>query len=65
MMMQGFEVKFNVYAESQAEADAVSAAIKEIINENARQGIAVTATKITEAIRKWGNNPFLRGYFKR
>ena len=65
MTMKGYEVRFNVYAETQEEADAVSAAIKAFINENARQGTAVTATKISEAIRRWGSNPILRGYFKR
>lgn len=58
--MRGYEVRFNIYAESQEEADAVSQAIKGFISENARNGIAVTATKITDAVRRWGNNPFVR-----
>lgn len=58
--MQGYEVRFNIYAESQAEADAVSQAFKDIISENARQGVAVTAAKVTEAVRRWGGNTFLR-----
>lgn len=58
--MQGYEVKFNIYAESQEEADAVSQAFKDIITENARQGVAVTAAKVNEAIRRWGGNTFLR-----
>ena len=66
--MQGYEVKFNIYANSQAEADIVSAAIKSFINENAKVGIAVTAQKITDAVQKWGGNPFIKNritnYFK-
>lgn len=58
--MKGYEVKFNIYANSQNEADVVSSAIKGFINENARMGIAVTAEKITDAIQKWGNNPFIK-----
>lgn len=58
--MQGYEVKFNIYAESQEEADAVSQAIKGFISENARQGVAVTATKLTDAVARWGNNPFIK-----
>ena len=58
--MQGYEVKFNIYAKSQEEADAVSQAFKDIISENARMGVAVTASRITEAVRRWGGNPFLR-----
>ena len=59
--MQGFQVKFNIYAESQAEADAVSQAFKDFINEQARMGVAVSARKISEAVRRWGGNPFIRG----
>lgn len=66
--MQGYEVRFNIYAESQAEADAVSQAFKDFISENARIGVAVTASKVTDAVRRWGGNPFVRGriteYFK-
>ena len=58
--MRGYEVKFNIYAESQAEADAVSQAFKDFISDNARQGVAVTAARISEAVRKWGNNQFIR-----
>ena len=58
--MGGYEVKFNIYAESQAEADAVSKAIIDFISANAQNGIAVTAAKVTEAVGKWGNNPFIR-----
>lgn len=68
MTMQGFEVRFNIYAESQQEADAVSAAVKAFINDNARAGVAVTAAKVNEAVRRWGSNPFFRNriinYFK-
>lgn len=58
--MQGFEVKFNVYAESQEEADAVSQAFKDFVNDYARNGIAVTATKIQEAFKRWGGNALVR-----
>lgn len=58
--MRGYEVKFNVYAESQDEADAVSQAFKDLISDNARKGVAVTAARIVEAVRRWGNNQFIR-----
>lgn len=58
--MRGYEVKFNIYAESQEEADAVSQAFKDLISDNARQGVAVTAARISEAVRKWGGNQFVR-----
>ena len=63
--MVGYEVRFNVYAETQAEADEAARAIKDFIGENARQGVAVTARRLTEAVRKWGANPLVRNFFKR
>jgi len=63
--MKGYEIKFNVYADTQAQADEAARAIKDFIGESARQGIAVTAARLTEAVKKWGNNPFVKNYFKR
>lgn len=62
--MQGYEVKFNVYATSQDEAEAATKAIKSFINDMAGKGIAVTATKLTDAISKWKNNVFVTNYFR-
>ena len=66
--MGGYEVKFNIYAETQAEADAVSQAIIAFINEHAQKGIAVTAAKVTDAVKRWGGNPIIKNritnYFK-
>jgi len=62
--MQGFEVKFNVYANSQEEADRASAIIKQFITEQAQKGVAVTATRIAEAVEKWKGNYFVTNYFK-
>lgn len=62
--MQGYELKFNVYANSQAEADATTTAIKSFISELAARGVAVSATKLSAAISKWKNNPLIINYFK-
>jgi hypothetical protein len=62
--MQGFEVKFNVYAETQAEADLASDAIKAFISGMAQKGIAVTANKMTDAVKKWKDNYFVTNYFR-
>lgn len=58
--MGGYEVKFNIYAESQSEADAVSQAIIAFIDENARKGIAISASKCLQAVSNWGENPFIK-----
>lgn len=62
--MQGFKVEFNIYAESQEEADQASEAIKQFISSNAKEGRAVTAKKIVEAMSRWSNNYFVKSYFK-
>ena len=63
--MQGFEVKFNVYAESQEEADKATEAIKAFISEKAAQGVAVTASKLASAVERYRNNYFVTQYFSR
>lgn len=62
--MQGYEIKFNVYAESPVEAEMASARIKAFIGEMARDGIAVTANKLSEAVTKWKGSYFVKQYFK-
>lgn len=62
--MQGYKIEFNVYAESQAEADQAAEAIKRFISAQAQEGRAVTAKKISEAVTRWSNNFFVKNYFK-
>jgi hypothetical protein len=62
--MEGFEVKFNIYAFSQKEADEAASAIKSFISTMAQQGVAVTADKLTAAVNRWRNNSFVINYFK-
>ena len=58
--MKGYEVKFNVYAESQEEADLATQAIKAFITEHAKQGRAVTAKKIAVAVSNWKSNVIVK-----
>ena len=62
--MGGYEVRFNVYANSQEEADRASEMIKSFISEKARLGVAVTADKVTSAIIRFKDNYFVTNYFK-
>ena len=59
-MLQGYEIKFNIYAESEEEATVAKNAIVEFISAHARQGRAVTGKKIAEAVSKWDKNPFIK-----
>jgi len=63
--MKGFEIKFNVYADSQEEADLATKTIIEFIGDNAAKGIPVTAKRIAEAVERWKDNYFVQNYFKR
>ncbi len=68
MIMQGYEVKFNIYADSADEVESLRQAIVGFISSHARQGRAVTATKLTEALSRWESNPIVKhqiiNYFK-
>ena len=62
--MRGYEVRFNVYADSQEEADRAAEAIKGFISDKARLGIAVTAERLAAAVTKYKDNYFVTNYFK-
>ena len=59
-MLHGYEIKFQVYADSPEEVEAARMSIVSFINQHAQQGRAVTARKITEAVSRWDKNPFVR-----
>lgn len=63
--MIGAKITFNVYANSQEEADETSKAIATFVDNMAKQGVAVTANKMSQAVQSWGNNPLVRNYFKK
>lgn len=58
--MEGYEIKFNIYADSEQEAEAARQAIVGFIGTMARQGRAVRGSKIADAVARWDNNPFIR-----
>jgi len=62
--MRGYEIKFNVYADSQVEADNAANMIKNLISDYASRGVAITGRKISDAVEKWKNNVFVFNYFK-
>ena len=62
--MDGYEVSFRVFANSQEEADAASRALRRFVDDKARQGIAVTAGKVSDAVGRFKDNYFVTQYFK-
>lgn len=59
--MQAFQIApFNVWAESQHEADEMRKALIDFIDEHGKQGRFVTAAKVTHAVRHWKDNAIVR-----
>ena len=58
--MEGYEIKFNIYANNEAEVEKARQALVGFIADNARQGRAVSANKITQAVARWQDNPFVK-----
>ena len=59
-MLQGYEIRFNIYAESIEEAERARIAIINFISEQAKQGRAVTGNKIALAVSQWDKNSFVK-----
>ena len=66
--MRGYDIRFQIYADSEQEAEDARNAIVDFIAEHARCGRAVTGKKLADAIRNWKNNVIVRNriinYFK-
>lgn len=62
MALQVYEIKFKLYAESQAEADALQAELLAFVREKREKGIAVTANKLIRALQQFKTNIFVNNY---
>lgn len=60
MIMKGFPITLNIYAETAEEADQARKALISFIAQHAQQGRAVTGRKIAEAVSRWDKNPFVK-----
>lgn len=58
--MEGYEIRFKIYANNEAEVEEARQAIVGFIADNARQGRAVSAKKIAQAAARWQDNPFIK-----
>jgi len=59
--MDGFEIRFNIYAENKEEAEKAQRTIIDFINSHANEGRAVSANKIIDALGKLNKNTFIKG----
>lgn len=64
MSLQVYEVKFKLYAENQAEVDALQSELLSFVREQRERGTAVTASKLIRAIQQFKNNVFLINYLR-
>lgn len=62
MALQVYEIKFKLYAESQAEADALQNELLDYVRHKREQGIAVTASKLIKALAKFKDNMIINNY---
>ena len=60
MPLQGFPIQFEIYAHNEQEVEVLRFVITEFIRIHAEQGRAVSATKVTEALRDWDKNPIIK-----
>ena len=66
--LRGFPITFDVYARSEQEVEDLRMAIIAFIGYHARQGRAVDAKRMAQAISNWEKNPIVKNqiinYFK-
>lgn len=53
-------ISFNIWANSDEEADELKKEICAFIDWHGKQGRKVSANKLTEALRRWQSNPFVK-----
>ena len=64
MTMEGYDIQFKVFAHDQEEADRTSLLLKKFVDDYAKNGIAVTASKISAAVTKYKDSFILTTYFR-
>lgn len=58
--MKGYPITFNIYADSEQEAEEARMALVAFIGQHAQQGRAVTGRKIAQAVSNWDKNPIVK-----
>ena len=52
-------IEFNIFANSELEAEELTRLIKDFINKQCVEGRKISASKLIDAIIKWQNKPFI------
>ena len=62
--MKPFKIEIYVYADSEEKALEVQKAARDFVRERYQNGILVTADKLINALRKFGNSMIVNQFFK-
>lgn len=62
--MQAYNATIPVYAESEEELTAFQKTFYDFVNEKRSQGIAVSAKKLTQALKMFKDNQYLNNFLK-
>ena len=58
--LKGFPLTFNLYAYDEQEVEEARMAIIAFIGQHAKEGRAVTARKVAQAVARWDQNPIVK-----
>lgn len=53
------KIEFNIFANSDEEAEELTKLIKDFVNKQCMEGRKISADKLIKAINKWQNKPFI------
>lgn len=62
--MQPIEIKFYAYCDSEAEAKELEKALRDFVEAKRQQGVAVRASKLTQALTKYKDNFFVTQFLR-
>lgn len=63
--MKPYQATFYIYAENEAEVQELQRELNNFVRERYNNGIIVTSTKLTDALRRFGNNFIVNNFLKR
>jgi hypothetical protein len=61
--MKPYKAQIYLYADSEAEIAEFEQIFHALVNDKRAHGIAVRANKLSEALKRYGNNYFVNQYF--
>lgn len=62
--MKPYKIEIYVYADTEEQALEVQRAAKDFVRERYQNGVLVTADKLLNALRKFGNSMMVNQFFK-